>query len=111
MIPEIGTWVKCKHKRLNYWITHFFSGHGSFKTFTKKIGKSNSDLCYYCNITDDPEHTIMLCPRWELIRRPCKEEYRLVDCKQMVALMLENKTAREKCETVIMNIGTDRGGE
>ncbi|XP_074038936.1 uncharacterized protein [Leptinotarsa decemlineata] len=41
------------------------SGHGSFGQYTRRIGKTASNLCRYCGEVDTPEHTLTACPRWE----------------------------------------------
>ncbi len=33
------------------------TGHGSFRSYIKRIGKTPSDACPSCGKTDDPEHT------------------------------------------------------
>ncbi|KAJ8955513.1 hypothetical protein NQ314_006879 [Rhamnusium bicolor] len=45
------------------------AGHGSFRTYTKRIGKQEQENCVYCGETDTVEHTIFMCDRWERIRQ------------------------------------------
>lgn len=65
LIPVIKTWLECKHRQLDYFLTQALTGHGSFRTYTKKIGKDIDDACVYCQQVDTPQHTIFQCPRWE----------------------------------------------
>ncbi|KAJ8967335.1 hypothetical protein NQ317_007980, partial [Molorchus minor] len=45
------------------------TGHGSFKAYTKRIGKTDNDLCRYCEQVDTAEHTIFHCERWSRLRQ------------------------------------------
>lgn len=45
------------------------TGHGSYKTYTKRIGKEKEDNCIYCGLTDTAEHTVLHCVRWEAQRQ------------------------------------------
>lgn len=72
IINNITAWKKCEHRRTDYYMTQFLSGHGSFRTYTKRLGKTD-DVCIYCNATDDAEHTIFHCPRWDIMRTVTNE--------------------------------------
>lgn len=94
LIPNIVDWYKCKHRRTDYFVTQALTGHGSFKKYTFKIGKSNDDICAYCpNTSDTPEHTIFHCVRW------VNERMRLdidVNVDNLRENMLSNKEVFEK---------------
>lgn len=68
LIPDIAQWVECKHRVADYYMTQFLSGHGHFRTFTKRFKLTQEDLCLYCNAVDTPEHAILICGRWEADR-------------------------------------------
>lgn len=53
----------------------------------------------------------MLCSRWELTRRPCKDEYKLIDCKHMVSRMLEDRKVWDKCQAMVMSIMKSKEAE
>lgn len=93
LIPDIRIWTKCKHRNLNYWLTQFISGHGSFGTYTYKIKKTPDDKCRYCKRTDTPEHTILHCPRWNSKRQKwftqVEEEIQL---ENIIGIMMKSRT-------------------
>lgn len=64
LIRDVKSWVLCKHRRTNYFLTQALSGHGSFRKFLFKINRDVSDRCPYCGEVDSPEHTLFSCPRW-----------------------------------------------
>lgn len=68
LIPDIAKWVKCKHRCIDYHTTQILTGHGSFRTYTKRIGKTQDDNCIYCGETDTVEHTLLKCERWTRLR-------------------------------------------
>lgn len=68
VIPDVVRWAKCRHKELNFYLTQMLSGHGAFGTYTRRIGKTETDECVYCNDQDTPEHTAFECPRWQQSR-------------------------------------------
>lgn len=51
---------------LNHYVTHFLTGHGSFKAYLPKIGKvaeSNCDRCLDVKSTVQP---VLTCPKWKI---------------------------------------------
>lgn len=46
--PDIRKWLNCKHRLINYHITQYLSGHGCFKTYAIKMGKTETEQCTYC---------------------------------------------------------------
>lgn len=67
-------WVNCKHRALSYFVTQFLTGHGSYFTYTKRIGKTPSDDCPRCGVTDSPSHMLYSCGRWDLERQNLSAE-------------------------------------
>jgi hypothetical protein len=65
LIPDIRAWAERKHGELNYHLTQALSGHGCFASFLQKIGKQETDICWFCEDRDDPEHTLFVCERWD----------------------------------------------
>lgn len=75
IIRNIKEWKNRKFGNLNYYTTQIMSGHGCFNSFRKRIGKSDTDLCWYgCGMTDDAEHTMFHCERWALEREKMIDE-------------------------------------
>jgi hypothetical protein len=68
------------------------SGHGCFASFLKKIGKKNTDSCWYCPDRDDAEHTLFRCPRWDGLRLEAMQKTaEWPEKKNLVDLMLRSK--------------------
>lgn len=63
LIPSVSDWVECGHSRTNYYFIQFLTGHGSFGTLTKKIGKRQNDRCQVCSTQDLPEQVFYVCRR------------------------------------------------
>ncbi|KAJ8964370.1 hypothetical protein NQ317_003015 [Molorchus minor] len=68
LIPDVRRWAKCRHRRCDYYTTQGLTGHGSFKAYTKRIGKTEDEECIYCGAIDTVEHTLFQCERWERVR-------------------------------------------
>lgn len=73
-------------------MTQFLTGHGSFGSFTKRIGKTQSDVCKLCGVRDDPEHFYGFCQRWETKRKEIIDRLGyLPDVEELIPKMLESK--------------------
>lgn len=68
LIKNIEAWTNCKHKTLEYFLTQFLSGHGSFRAYTTRMGIDDDDGCVYCGEVDTVEHTIFAFEKWVDIR-------------------------------------------
>lgn len=94
LIGRIEPWVECEHRKTNYYFTQFLTGHGSFWSYTKRIGKTETDRCQECGIVDSPKHVLYECRRWrsereELINK-LEEDIPPVD--RIIERMTQNKT-------------------
>lgn len=113
LIRNVSSWKNRKHGDLTYWTTQVFTGHGSFQSYLKKIGKEETDCCKYCQQgTDDAEHTVFRCPRWERKRMGVEEKIgERITPENMVEVMCrkqENWTEITKVITEIMKIKEGR---
>lgn len=68
LIRDINSWIACKHKRLDYFITQVLTGHGVFRSYAKRMNKDAEDRCMYCGETDTVRHTVFICGRWDGVR-------------------------------------------
>lgn len=92
LIHEISPWIKCKHKSTSYFFTQFLTGHGSFSTFTHKIGKRADDQCHQCHSQDSPEHAFYECKRWKRERKKLVEAIGILpEVKELIPRMLGSK--------------------
>jgi len=69
LIKQVQPWLERRHGEVDYYLTQFLTGHGYFKSYLHRIGKTGSPDCTYCpGVPDDAEHTFFRCPRWERSR-------------------------------------------
>lgn len=68
MIKDIGAWINCKHRRLDYYLTQALTGHGVYREYARRFGKDTTDQCIYCQQVDTVDHTIFRCSRWNEVR-------------------------------------------
>lgn len=105
MIPRIDPWVKCGHRRVDYYLTQVLTGHGSFQSYTRRIGKTSDDLCRYCREVDTVEHTLFQCPRWEEGRRRTSTKVgTIISLANMTALMTNDREAWDHIHTYIKDV-------
>lgn len=100
LIKRIEPWVRRKHGSTDYFLTQFLTGHGRFAAYTKKIGITPEDTCYYCGVEDTPEHTIFECPKWVEERH----HLRGINPDNVVEEMLKSKANWENIKKPITNI-------
>ncbi|MBV2145594.1 MAG: hypothetical protein KTM48_02570, partial [Wolbachia endosymbiont of Pissodes strobi] len=75
----------------NYFITQAITGHGCFRTYTKRIGKTN-DKCLYCEAVDTAEHTLFACPKWIRKRMVANLELGVdINSRNMIAAMTKTE--------------------
>lgn len=102
LIPNIEPWIKCQFRQVNYQITQFLSGHGSFRSYTFRIGKAANALCIYCGLRDTPEHTIIKCDRWIVERANLEIELgEEIETVSIINKMISNKQKWNKIAAFI----------
>lgn len=80
IIPDPGAWLTKKHRDLDYFVTQVLTGHGVFNKFRKRIGKSDTEDCWFHEgVTDDVAHTMLNCERWIAERNRCFEKLGIDD--------------------------------
>ncbi|KAJ8973349.1 hypothetical protein NQ317_008622 [Molorchus minor] len=105
LIPNITQWIKCEHRTANYHLTQVMSGHGSFRSFAKRIKKDASDECMYCGEEDTAEHTIFKCSRWRENRDSAYQELgRELTPETLVMTMITSDTAWKTTFNMIKTI-------
>ncbi|KAJ8982410.1 hypothetical protein NQ317_017212 [Molorchus minor] len=105
LIPNITQWIKCEHRTANYHLTQVISGHGSFRSFAKRIKKDASDECMYCGEEDTAEHTIFKCSRWRENRDSAYQELgRELTPETLVMTMITSDTAWKTTSNMIKTI-------
>ena len=75
---------------MNFYLTQFLTGHGCFKSYVKRIGKTASDLCEVCR-EDSPGH-ILQCKVWAAEKIRLEQTLKIEISKEnLIALMMENE--------------------
>ena len=59
--------------------------------YLEKIGNKSEGKCMYCDETDDAEHTIFLCHRWQRKRMETEMGVGTLSAENLVEKMLETK--------------------
>lgn len=105
LIPDIRSWMERKHGEMDHYLSQFFTGHGAFRTYTKRIGKDNVETCYYCEGIDTPLHALWLCPKWEPRRQ---ETWKYTGCTPSVdnltRIMTQSQENWDKVSELIREI-------
>ncbi|KAJ8980685.1 hypothetical protein NQ317_006081, partial [Molorchus minor] len=105
LFPNITQWIKCEHRTANYHLTQVMSGHGSFRSFAKRIKKDASDECMYCGEEDTAENTIFKCSRWRENRDSAYQELgRELTPETLVMTMITSDTAWKTTFNMIKTI-------
>ncbi|KAJ8971166.1 hypothetical protein NQ314_000843 [Rhamnusium bicolor] len=98
LIPNLRPWVTCRHRRIDFYISQFLTGHGSFGVYTQRLGISENAFCVYCGEEDSPEHTVLYCHRWAPYRIAIYGELGFqLTAETLVAHMIEDK---RQCNTI-----------
>ncbi|KAJ8911986.1 hypothetical protein NQ315_003268 [Exocentrus adspersus] len=100
LIPNLQVWIQYAHRNMDYCLTQVLTGHGSFKSYTHRIGKAEKDRCYYCDATDSPSHALFACERWSLRRTRVEMELKLEQELTPDTCIYSMCQSREKWEIV-----------
>ncbi|KAJ8940218.1 hypothetical protein NQ314_010780 [Rhamnusium bicolor] len=92
LIPDLRPWATCRHRRIDFYISQFLTGHGSFGAYTQRLGISENAFCVYCGEEDSPEHTVLYCHRSAPYRIATYGELGFqLTAETLVAHMIEDK--------------------
>lgn len=92
LIPDARCWVACTYRSGNYYLTQALSRHGSFRAYTKRIGKTTDYFCMYCEAETSAEHTIFECSRWNGQRSCCQSsEKNDVTLENILSMVLQDE--------------------
>ena len=69
LIPDVRRWKNRTFGEVNFHLTQFLTGHGVFGSYLHRFRLYDSDICWFCDKADSPEHTMFECDRWEDERR------------------------------------------
>ncbi|CAI6375758.1 unnamed protein product [Macrosiphum euphorbiae] len=70
LIKDLSAWVNRKHGTVDFHTTQMLSSHGCFGKYLWRFKKLDNPRCIDCGEpTDDVEHVMFRCGRWERDRR------------------------------------------
>lgn len=105
LIKDIRPWTDRTFGQVNYEITQCLTGHGSFMSYLKRIGKRKTTKCMYCEEEDDAAHTLFVCERWHVERFEANiKTSRVLSPDNIVGCMLESKENWEVVESLMTQI-------
>ena len=96
-----------RERRVFKYTFQVLTGHGSFGTYLKRIGKIDCVACWYCEeaVDENVEHAIFECNRWASVREECETEVgRRVNVDNMIELMLKNEEGWIAIERMLVTI-------
>lgn len=68
LIGDLRAWHERRHGEVNFRLSQALTGHGCFRSYLHRFGKSETDECAICGVSpDDAEHAIFNCDlahRW-----------------------------------------------
>ena len=67
---DIRPWIGRKFEDVNYYVTQMILGHGYFRKYMHRRGKTASFCCLYEEgiVIEDAERTVFKCARWQSYR-------------------------------------------
>lgn len=68
LMGDMEAWYRRRHSEVNFHMSQVLTGHGFFRSYLQRFGKSDTDACALCGVSpDDAEHAIFACElahRW-----------------------------------------------
>lgn len=74
LIPDIRLFLNRTHGSTDFFMSQFFSGHGSFKYYLKRFHITLDDSCPFCGQQDTALHNFYFCHRFVTERRTLKAQ-------------------------------------
>jgi len=92
LIPNVKSWMEREYGEVNYYLTQLLSGHGYFRKYLFRMGKTGSTCCIYGDAdVDDAEHTFFYCHKWNDHRRLAESTMGPIEPESFVEKMLQRK--------------------
>lgn len=105
LIQQVKPWVEREHGGITFRLTQFLSGHGCFRSYLHRIGKSDTEECWYCGEPDTPEHTVLECDRWSVLRGRMEDSIGgTLSSENIVPVMLEGERQWNAVQSFIEDI-------
>nr|CAH7729394.1 unnamed protein product [Callosobruchus chinensis] len=105
LIPSVKEWVECSHRTTCYFLTQALSGHGPFRAYRHRVGRTDVEDCRHCTEVDTVEHTLFVCARWQSYRQVAEEELsENITADNMVQIMMTGEAKWRTVHTMVRKI-------
>ncbi|KAM8707458.1 hypothetical protein ACLKA7_011527 [Drosophila subpalustris] len=105
LIPNVKSWTERGHGEVNYYLTQLLSGHGYFRKYLFRAGKTEGCGCIYGDAdVDDAEHTFFRCQKWNEHRRTAENIMGPIEPENIVEKMLQRKESWDAVTTFAGNV-------
>ena len=106
LIQRVEPWKNRKHGEVNYQLSQFLTGHGSFRAYLYKIKKVEDAECSYCReAADTVQHTMYECARWVQARWRLASELTVeFTPENTIAAMLADPSSWEAVNTYVVTV-------
>lgn len=109
LIPNLEPWVACRFRTLNFYLTQFLTGHGSFGSYTNRFKLTDNDTCIYCGAVDSVEHTFYECVKWIPLRGSLRDEIGVdLNVSNTISTMLSSQETWNRISHMISVILTSK---
>lgn len=76
ILSSFKEWVNREHGEMTFQVTQIITGHGCFKGYTHRIGKTDNSKCSFCNAeVEDNLHVLAECREWRAEREALELVY------------------------------------
>ncbi|KAJ3645861.1 hypothetical protein Zmor_023484 [Zophobas morio] len=83
-------------------VTQFLRGHGAFRSFMYRIGKTTVDLCGSCQVQNTSEHAMFECRRSDSRRKVAEDTLSIkISTSSCVEIMLRDEESWAVIEELI----------
>lgn len=89
LVGDLRKWINRQHGEVNYYVTQLLTGHGYFRKYLHRMGKTRNMTCQYGDADqDDALHTFFACERWTTYRQTLETEVGAITPENIVGTML-----------------------
>ncbi|XP_072159010.1 uncharacterized protein [Bemisia tabaci] len=103
ILPSLQPWIERTHGDVDFYLTQFFSGHGSFNSYLSRFKLVPSPLCPLClSAPDTPEHTFFGCTHIGEDKKDLETKLHIkISPNNIVKIMLESQENWNLIQTYI----------
>jgi len=89
LIPDVRRWWHDGPRTVSFHMAQVLTGHGCFQRYLFSRARAHSPACVHCQAPeDDAEHTVFVCPFWDINRQQLSTRLGRPPCPEDVADLL-----------------------